>query len=430
MDHPVFISRRIKPTLELNPDWTDLPDHILDFIFEKIKTVRDSLIFGTICVKWYQIFMHNRSKLVKLIRHLEPKLLFPIESEAHNSWSVCSINSEHKNVFGSDLLLPSYNKPFSGSSEGWLATLDDNFGFTLFKPFMRTEERSTVHLPPLFPPSDALVVKKLLAYREYYVMKFTTFTPDPVLNPNDFIMVAIYGPSCELAYIRTSKDAAWTHIPSLLDAYYSDVLYYNDTFYALYDKGGLVAFDISEDSSQAQPIMKLIVRNRMTPAEKNRYVCRRYLVESYKGELLQVQRYRESRVAHVTKEFKVFKLSFDQSQWVEINYLEDEALFIGDSTSVSVDTSSTSTQCQSNCIYFVDDKDTIGFDVGPLDCGVYNLKTRSVFRLFSIDVRLFPKMSERIPFWVAPTVFSRGSEAQKGTSSHHRQQGQQKLFIS
>ncbi|XP_062098728.1 putative F-box protein At5g55150 [Humulus lupulus] len=393
----------------MDPDWADLPNHILDLIFEKMKTTKDCLTFGAICIKWYHICLHNRTKLIKLNRHQEPKLLFPNESKANDSWRVYSINSQHKKSLQSKLLLPSYDKPFAGSSEGWLATLDKNLAVTLYKPFLENNnETSIVHLPPLFPPTDLSHLERIFDHRDVYLLKFTTFTPDPISNPNDFIMVVLYGELCHLAYIRTSKDAAtWIHVASSSDICFDDVIYYNNRFYVLlYETGGLASLDVSYDSSQ--PNLKMIVSD--TPKNynrKDRYFCyKTYLVESYKGELLQVQRYREDCDDHVTKEFEVFKFSFDRCEWVKINYLEEEALFVGDNTSISVDTSSSSSQCKSNCIYFVDDKDTTSFGSGPKDMGVYNLKTGSLLRRFDIDEKLFTTMGGRIPIWVLRTVFN------------------------
>ncbi|KAF4375818.1 hypothetical protein F8388_014540 [Cannabis sativa] len=132
---------------------------------------------------------------------------------------------------------------------------------------------------------------------------------------------------------------------------------------------------------------------------------KKYLVEmeSYKGDLLQVQRYVYMETFRVTTCFDIFKWSFDRSNWEEISDLGDEALFVGDNSSVSVDTSLSSTKCQNNCIYFTNDYSVHSNINNPSDMGVYNLVTRSV-RRFNIDTNLFTRMGGRAPIWIVPNI--------------------------
>ncbi|KAM6541993.1 hypothetical protein CsatB_006440 [Cannabis sativa] len=95
--------------------------------------------------------------------------------------------------------------------------------------------------------------------------------------------------------------------------------------------------------------------------------------------------------------------SFDRSNWEEISDLGDEALFVGDNSSVSVDTSLSSTKCQNNCIYFTNDYSVHSNINNPSDMGVYNLVTRSV-RRFNIDTNLFTRMGGRAPIWIRNRV--------------------------
>ncbi|XP_030503261.2 putative F-box protein At5g60060 [Cannabis sativa] len=313
------------------------------------------------------------------------------------------------------LLLPSYNKPFAGSSLGWLATLDNKFAVTLHKPQSNNNNKSIIIiLPPLFPPR---MHTSSHPYWAEHIYRFTIFKPNPISNPKDFIMVVIYGSFLQLAYIRPSKHNKWIRIPSLFSSSssssptpsietFEDVLYYKDTLYALLHKNGrLVSFDITYDSTTQQSL-KLLVGPSI-PRDKKSFCYKKYLVESYKDQLLQVQKYVKYNKAEreqVTIKFRVFKLNNDRSRWVEVEELEDEALFLGDNESLSVKVSSAnSTECDSNCIYFLHDKNTTGRfdDDGPLDSGVYNLKTRSFVRRFNVDKNHFSKMGGRIPIWIS-----------------------------
>ncbi|GMN44641.1 hypothetical protein TIFTF001_013835 [Ficus carica] len=106
--------------------------------------------------------MDNRSELVKLSQHEVPLLRVPDESEEDDRmWSTYSILDNKFST--SKLILPPYDRPFGGSSEGWLVTLDES-------------------------------------------LAVTTFTPDPVTIPNDLIVAVIFDEFCELAYIKPAKD--------------------------------------------------------------------------------------------------------------------------------------------------------------------------------------------------------------------------------
>lgn len=43
----------------------------------------------------------------------------------------------------SKLILPPFDRPFGGSSEGWLVTLDESLAVTLYKPFVEGNEQAS-----------------------------------------------------------------------------------------------------------------------------------------------------------------------------------------------------------------------------------------------------------------------------------------------
>ncbi|KAF4386290.1 hypothetical protein G4B88_003507 [Cannabis sativa] len=207
----------------------------------------------------------------------------------------------------------------------------------------------------------------------------------------------------------TLKDDSWTHVldPSPFNKpfFIDDILYYKDAFYGVdIYRNGLVSFEIKYDLSY-KPSLKLVggVQTNKRNNDHDVVFDKKYLVESYKGDLLQVQRYVYMETFRVTTCFDIFKWSFDRSNWEEISDLGDEALFVGDNSSVSVDTSLSSTKCQSNCIYFTNDYSVHSNINNPSDMGVYNLVTRSV-RRFNIDTNLFTRMGGRAPIWIVPNI--------------------------
>lgn len=169
-------------------DWASLPKHLLDLVLKKLELLKDCLQFSSVCRSWHFVAKDNKAELVKLSYHQVPMLLVPNESKDNDEWSIYNVLD---NKFLSlKLKLPPYDRPFSGSSEGWLLTVDEDFILTLYKALMVGDKRTIIHLPP--PPSFTQdYVKINVDVREYHIAKMVTYTPDPVANPNDLILVVI-----------------------------------------------------------------------------------------------------------------------------------------------------------------------------------------------------------------------------------------------
>uniref|UniRef100_A0A5B7BBG8 KIB1-4 beta-propeller domain-containing protein n=1 Tax=Davidia involucrata TaxID=16924 RepID=A0A5B7BBG8_DAVIN len=149
-------------------------------------------------------------------------------------------------------------------------------------------------------------------------------------------------------------------------------------FYAIDVLGRVLMCDVSS----------AVVVTKFVSPELPECNCRlhdKYLVESAAGNLLQVLRFlcrrRECINQYETKEIKVFKL--DCQNWIELESLGDDALFVGGNDSLSV-LASDFPRCQPGCIYY-----THGFShshslyhsdpcgpFGPLDMGVFNLEDK------------------------------------------------------
>ncbi|KAK6265538.1 hypothetical protein QUC31_016375 [Theobroma cacao] len=98
--------------------------------------------------------------------------------------------------------------------------------------------------------------------------------------------------------------------------------------------------------------------------------------------------------------FHVHKLDFIELKWVEMNSLDDCALFLGGNQSVSVSVQSFA-NCEKNSIYYTDDywdRMTEDYSYGGHDLGKYNLNDGSVKPIyeFSLDNVLPP------PCWIIP----------------------------
>lgn len=177
------------------------------------------------------------------------------------------------------------------------------------------------------------------------------------------MVVAIYSMCNDLAYIKPGRDKHWTHIKGVL---YSDAIYHQGRFYVLDNYSGVLYLDVRDYS---KPKGKLVVVNRTA----RKHPFKAYIVVLSTGkDLLLVERFlkKKGRPARwVTSSFKIFKLGFlggsgggsssggnqqFAKEWVEINSLGDEALFLGDNYSLSV-TASNFPGCQANCVCYTDD---------------------------------------------------------------------------
>ncbi|KAM6541989.1 hypothetical protein CsatB_006439 [Cannabis sativa] len=386
----------------MDREWGHLPYPVLKVLFQKIH-VKDLLSFCMVCQKWHEIGREDITKLTMLNQHhLVPKLLVPNEDDDTNTkWTVFNTTKETDpiSLVTSSLVLPPYTLPFIGSSQGWLCTLRADYKLTLYKPFMHTID--------IFLPSPVLLPRENLSFD--IIKKFTTYTLDTISKPHTFLMAIIFGQPCQVAYIRPFRDPSWTTMPDIPEVCrfsYDDILFHRGAFYGVdHHTGGMACFNISDDLST------LTFRwfHGIQPDETRDW-ARKYLVESCDGrDILQIQRFRKETLnmaVRLTDYFDVFRWNFDQRTWEEVHNIGNQAIFLGDNSSISIDTT-TSTECLGNTIYYTDDKGGSGFNIRyPLDMGLFNISTRRM-RELGIDRFHLVKMGGRTPIWVQPTIYFR-----------------------
>ncbi|CAL1369841.1 unnamed protein product [Linum trigynum] len=137
-----------------------------------------------------------------------------------------------------------------------------------------------------------------------------------------------------------------------------------------------------------------------------------YLVVSSSGdELLMVVRCLEERdheFSFVTADVKVFKLvragGASCYYYVEVEDLNGDAVFIGDSYSVAVPAAEFE-GCEADTVYFSDDYVEVKphyFHLGPHDIGKFNVKERKFASHYVAD----PAQNRGMPppIWVFPTL--------------------------
>lgn len=193
---------------------------------------------------------------------------------------------------------------------------------------------------------------------EYDVKKVVLSFQDP--SSDEFVVVAIYSMCNALAYIKPGRGKHWTYIKGVL---YSDAIYHQGRFYVLDNYSGVLYLDVRDYS---KPKGKLVVNRTARKHPFKAYI----MVLSTGKDWLLVERFlkKKGRPAQwVTSSFNIFKFGFlggsgsssggnqqFAKDWVEINSLGDDALFLGDNYSLSV-TASNFPGCQANCVHDTDD---------------------------------------------------------------------------
>ncbi|KAI8569543.1 hypothetical protein RHMOL_Rhmol02G0286700 [Rhododendron molle] len=265
-------------------------------------------------------------------------------------------------------------------------------------------------------PIDNLLLPKAKGKRCFETLGWlAVLSSQPCLSSkeNNFVLMVIHGGCGYLGFWKPG-DKAWTTIETDKGAFY-DITYYNGQFYVVNTAGNIFVCDVwGSDPTVAHFVGGI-------PREILRFK-RAYIVES-KGEVLVVVRdghdlvflgdygdeeededvcsdLDESRIDYGTSEFRVFKVDLSNREWVELQSLGVNALFVGDNASISVQAAKFQ-GIRPNCIYFTDDcwpsypKFKRG---GGKDMGIYNMEDRSVAPCYKGGsfIRFCP------PLWVRP----------------------------
>lgn len=278
-----------------------------------------------------------------------------------------------------------YKRRCSGSSYGWIATVDWTLAIKLVNPFTG----GIINLPPV----DIPVVNKFTDEHELHVKK-VILSDDPCVNPDNFMVLALFGASSSIAIIRPGEKT-WTYTSNSETTAKDDAIFHKGKFYAVDFRLGIISVELTN--------MKAFDEKIIIPPEEEGDNAFKYIVESSEGELLIVQRFITTYGPyHWTTNFKVLKLrqyANAAARLVEVRNIGDDALFLGDNCSMSV-AASPFPGCRPNSIYFTDD--TIHYTLeGSIDMGIFSLE-RGCFQPFD---DMDPSHSDMPPpFFILPTL--------------------------
>ncbi|CAJ2630596.1 unnamed protein product [Trifolium pratense] len=339
-------------------DWANLEALPLSLILDKLKEHVEHVWFSAVCKNWQSIAKLNHQN-----HEFKPNTLPMLMLPSNSVWKQANTFSfiEMKQYpFRYQLCHNNPTVSVCGSSHGWLALLDVSKSvITLMNPFKDTPR---IILPPLNS------VNKV------------TLSADPIANPDDCLVVAIYdGGGGNLAFIRRGQ-TVWTYVDTSKSSFI-DVIFYKGMLFALNIRDKIVSFDIHclNDSSDK---VRTITPNVVLEEKIGKcYGGDKYLVKSLKEELWMVRRCnrRLSRF-HVCK-LKLNVKSGKLEQMVKLTSLEDDILFLGAGDSVSTSRSYFSNSLLRDSIYFAD-----GFKI-------YHVKT---------ETAKHHCLYQKSPFWVMP----------------------------
>ncbi|KAF9621793.1 hypothetical protein IFM89_028231 [Coptis chinensis] len=145
----------------------------------------------------------------------------------------------------------------------------------------------------------------------------------------------------------------------------------------------------------------------VAPPEDVRVSKRIYLVE-FCGELHMVVRRFSNEEGHewifslhplTTISFDVYRLDFRTRKWMQLDTLDDHALFLGCNSSFSI-LGTDFPDCKGNCIYFTDDCKPRRELLCGFDMGIFNFKEKTMEQLYDEFNTLSLYCA---PVWITPT---------------------------
>ena len=430
--------------------WSDLGTDISECILRRLGFV-DILRFKRACSWWFSVAESYTSSSCYRPCFQTPWLLLPppdhqeekADKGGERSRSFCFFNLDEKKEYRDVCLCGEvYEGRCVGSSHGWLVLLDRTANLIIFNPFCGARIQ-LVSLKEgglkLLDDVDAFAGGKKYKDCRAFVSKAVLMSDHigKKKNKDKDGVVLIYGVEGEgrygtkmnkLAFCMFKDKDKYGRFIDLDGSYerYDDVICYDDVVCAISSYGFVEVWDFSGSSpTKVMDMRSSLPRLKAIEfAISSRQVCswfHFYLVESC-GELLSVVRVVADFVyvdadgksvrdrdgdnnkpkIHIyqTSMFYVFRLDLHQKEWVEMDSLGDQVVFLGGNQSISL-RAEDCPGCLNNSIYFTDsswEEADENHSSGGHDMGYYNLRDRSVKPFYhSRCYKMKPT-----PIWVLP----------------------------
>ncbi|TYH14692.1 hypothetical protein ES288_A06G240800v1 [Gossypium darwinii] len=343
-------------------DWEYLPELCLLTVFEKIDEPISQVQFGAVSKYWHSLFNTFLDIKRQLSTNLVPMLMIPSKKRTTKR-KLYSLQAKSK-IAEIEFLKP-YTWRYCGSCYGWLVTVDESFNITLSNPF----KNLSIHLPQF----DSMAYDS--GHYTYKILK-VVLSDDPLLHPNNFVVVVIYSVYGRLAFYRPCQEN-WIYIDVNEDqSLFLDILFHKGLVYAIGHYNNLVWFDVNgikDDESSKPPKLNTLVP-KIRRLENHSF--RVYLVKSSMGNLYSIHKH------------LVFKLILDNEngkllEKKEVESIDGDKVFVGDNKTLAV-SALNFPEGQPNSIYFTDDFiDRDAYEIlGPRDIGIFHLKDGSLEKYY------------------------------------------------
>ncbi|KAH7840193.1 hypothetical protein Vadar_013968 [Vaccinium darrowii] len=347
-------------------NWAELHQDILILIAKRVRFWEDFSTFRRVCRSWRSVAVKKNFKGC-------PQFPWLMLAEENNSDHRGLVSATEGNVIGK-LLLPEAKGKRCFESLGWLITVSETGDMNLLDPVSRVQ----IHLPHISTFKNHPEGNDLTTYFGYIRKAVLSSRPCVSSKDTNYVLMVIHESFRHLGFWRPG-DKVWTNV----------------------------------ETRGRDPI---VVAHLCLEIPREVFKFKRpYIVES-NGELLVVVRdgydqdylgdyvtLGEDEVVDVccgTTEFGVFKVDLSNWEWVELQSLGDNVLFVGDNDSISVRASEFH-GIRPNCIYFTENFGPQYIYVKPgggEDMCMYDMEDRSV-DLYYVGGSFSPMCP---PLWVRP----------------------------
>ncbi|XP_050211945.1 putative F-box protein At5g55150 [Mercurialis annua] len=381
-------------------NWSDINSDLLTEIADRIKCLRDFIIFGAVCKSWRSVAtpeIFNKSTKVpwllldqdKYYGH-SPRKFLNLSKDVIYTINLGTPRKVRLSITDWKFLLVSFikeNKYFM-CSKGWYLIVENQTQLSLLNPF----SLSRIDLPHPFPFSKDYGINEVI---QPVIMNFAlSSSPN---SSSDFTIMIIYriNPTrtAELAFWKNG-DRKWTDIDLIFSTYFVDMTYHNGQYYAAHPSAQHMGFpnryvvheiDIRNSASVSIRTKSFTISSRKQFRQIPFWIVgssRVLMMVALSSELYwECDPCYSNEPINYQQTFIVEEVDFENGESKEMSNFGDEALFLGFKSSYFADVSKES-RFKPNHIYFADNfKKSFWWHKGGV--GVYSMIDGSSTRLFS-----------------------------------------------
>ncbi|KAF8765561.1 hypothetical protein HU200_008428 [Digitaria exilis] len=333
------------------PPWSELPPEILDLVLRRLDSHVDRVSFASVCRLWRHVARRYSPPLPPAM----PWIIFPhgvyFQSLSDGEVRRFLRRREHDDY-----------QCHGSFDQNWLFFKEIGSNRLFLENPLTT---ATIELPghcnePVFLFSNGTFqTPSNLTSANFDIYKVVVCSDDLIaaLVKYDYHNVVV---CCRPGMLSWS-----TGISKTTNVYrYQDMAFYNGMVYAVSNGGDLFEHEVSKDSDTGEPGVSRIKQVMAAPPPLDGYYqflmesTKCYLVISCANKLLLVRWFLPNTIENPNNNLmlKVSEADFEASEWIEVERLDDQVLFVSSNCSKAISTASTHDQdLEDNRIYAIDD---------------------------------------------------------------------------